>query len=328
MRSRCFILGALVWAVAPVLLYAMESEGADSLELRPGVIVDLEKERVYLMSPERSVEAVGFARGETLWSSSSAAKPLAKSGSLVVCQADTAEAASDLNLVVLDDEQQGRQVTASTVSLPGQVAARIDDSLTSRFRTRAVAVPDGSIVSWEYQVVPMRGMPPPEEGAPVAEAFAGVPTRSSGAVSVDLRTGRVAPVEPQNLPRALRAPGIASAIPTVAGRPDPTQRLSADGHHTLKAKRIADDREWEKYEWSIVENETGNEIGKLKSHLSQVPFVVKGSLILFETGPFARRADAQMEEQPLAIRAVDLATGEQRWSRPVRDTAFAGPFPP
>jgi len=62
------------------------------------------------------------------------------------------------------------------------------------------------------------------------------------------------------------------------------------------------------YEWTIVENDTGAEIGRLRSHLSQAAFVVDDSKILFEVGPYSRRVDGNMVEQRLSVHVVDVAS--------------------
>ena len=101
-----------------------------------------------------------------------------------------------------------------------------------------------------------------------------------------------------------------------------------DGRHTLKSKLIGNDMIWNKYQWTIIDNQTGKQVGQIKSHLSQTAFVVVDSHIIFETGAYVRRTKSGMVNEPLMVRAVDLASGEQVWSRPVRDTTYHGTFPP
>ena len=104
--------------------------------------------------------------------------------------------------------------------------------------------------------------------------------------------------------------------------------ISIDGNHTLKSKRVGDDSVWDKYQWTIIDNETGDEIGQLRSYLSQSGFVVVDFRIIFETGPYVRSTESGLVDEPLMVRMVDLRSGDQVWSRPVRDTAYRGPFPP
>jgi hypothetical protein len=298
----------------------------ESLELRPGVIVDLKENRIYLMSPKQTVEAVDINAGQTLWRTDDAAKPLAVGGGLLVCQADASATRNNLNLVILN-AQNGRSVSKHSVALPSQVSTQIDDALSSRFSTRAVTVGDDSFVSWEHQTFPVRGAPPlPDESGQVRAAEQ--PQQISGTVKLDIRTGDASMLEPAAVPRAVRDAWPKILTSTPGAPPDPTQRISIDGNHTLKSKRIGDDSVWDKYQWTIIDNETEDEIGQLRSYLSQSGFVVVDSRIIFETGPYMRNTESGLVEEPLMVRMVDLRSGDQVWSRPVRDTVYRGPFPP
>ena len=151
------------------------------------------------------------------------------------------------------------------------------------------------------------------------------PTRST--IKLDLPTGEAITIESQQVPQEAAQAFLPAGVTDAPA--DPRTWLSADGRHTLRYERIADDREWNKYQWTIVDNQSGDEIGKLRSHLSQTTFlIVDSDTILFETGAYLRRMESDMANVPRSIRAVDLDTGEEQWSRPLRDTEYRGPFPP
>jgi hypothetical protein len=63
-------------------------------------------------------------------------------------------------------------------------------------------------------------------------------------------------------------------------------------------------------------------------HVRYVPFLVAGTLVVFQTPPFVRRQGAEMLEEPPLLRAVDLSSGTPVWSQPVRDTVDREPPPP
>lgn len=314
--------------VSTIAFAANHNPGNDmeSLELRPGVIVDLKENRIYLMSPKHTVEAADINAGRILWSTDDAAKPLAVNDGLLVCQAEASAASNNLNLVVLN-AQDGRSVSKRSVALPSRVLTQVDDTLSSRFSARAVTVGEDSFVSWEHQAFPVRGMPPLPDESEKARAAA-QPQQESGTVKLNVRTGDASLLEPAAVPKAVRdaRPMILTGPPGTS--PDPTQRISIDGNHTLKSKRVADDSVWDKYQWTIIDNKTGDEIGQLRSHLSQSGFVVVDSRIIFETGSYLRRTESGLVNEPLMVRMVDLRSGDQVWSRPVRDTKYRGPFPP
>lgn len=320
------IATALVLMLPPVNATDNPGHDLESLELRPGVIVNLKEKHIYLMSPERLVEAVDIGAGRTLWSTGDAAKPLAARDGLIVCQADASAQNSNLNLVVIN-AQDGRSVTTGSVTLPSRVITQIDDSPSSKFSARAVTVDDDSFVSWEHQAFIVRGMPPmPDETD--QERAAALPQQAAGTVKFNLRSGDASLVEPAAVPQAVRDARPMTLTSSQGAHPDPRQRISIDGSHTVKSTLVGNDSVWDKYQWTIIDNETGKEIGHLRSHLSQSAFVVVDSLIIFETGPFVRNIKSKLFGEPLMLRAVDLNSGDQVWSRPVRDTAFRGPFPP
>src|SRR5262249_1769751 len=119
------------------------------------------------------------------------------------------------------------------------------------------------------------------------------------------------------IPAAERLPGI----------PEP-QFLSTDGRHVLVSKRTGDESVWDKYTLTIFDRGTKQRVGGFKPHVSHVPFTVLDSRVIFETGPYARRTRTGVVEEPLKLRAVDLQSGNELWSRQVRDTTYRGPFPP
>lgn len=322
-------IAAITLAVgAPTACSSSNVQAVNALELCSGVLVDASSKRIYLMSPDKTVDAVAIPSGETLWSVELAAKPLSISDGALVCQAEAAESLNQLNLVVLDANQGGQRLSSSSVALPPNVVARIDDDLTDRFRTWATVLQDDSFISWQYEAIPMKGMPTGGlPGQPPGE-FAGVPKETTGMVRLNVPTGRAAPLTPADVPDAVRDAQPAAMTAMDGAAADPRQRLSIDRRHTLRSKRVADDSVWDKYEWTIVDNETGDEVGRLRSHLSQSAFVVVGSRILFETGPFVRRTETGLVEEQRSVRASDLQTGNLVWSRSVRDTAYRGPFPP
>jgi hypothetical protein len=69
-------------------------------------------------------------------------------------------------------------------------------------------------------------------------------------------------------------------------------------------------------------------VGELRSHFSHVPFLVTGSAVVFETPAFSRQTEAGLVKEPPKIRAVELETAREVWSREVRDTTYSGPIPP
>ena len=134
-----------------------------------------------------------------------------------------------------------------------------------------------------------------------------------------------------DLPAAQRGAVLARSVDVSAeaqvGSVTGQQFLSADGRHVLVSERVADDSVWEKYQWTVYERGSNRRLGALRDYRSHAPFVVVGSSIIYETGPFERRTEQGLISEPLRIRTVALGRGNQLWSRPIRDTTYRGPFP-
>jgi hypothetical protein len=165
---------ALVLALTLLLLpgTARSQAPVTSFELRPGVVVSLDKNEAYVMKPEGGIAAVGLAQGNELWRSSDAAKPLTVSGDLLVSQAEPKTGDGALRIVTLDTSAGGRTEVEQDVELPKGVNALIGESLNRSFKAVARVATGEAAVVWEYAERPLRGarLGPevlPDEAAPV-----------------------------------------------------------------------------------------------------------------------------------------------------------------
>ena len=73
-----------------------------------------------------------------------------------------------------------------------------------------------------------------------------------------------------------------------------------------------------------AESASGRKVGETRSHIAFAPFVVRGSVLVFETTPYIRGRDVQ----PAKLRGVDLGTGRETWGVEVREVVYRGPVPP
>jgi hypothetical protein len=121
---------------------------------------------------------------------------------------------------------------------------------------------------------------------------------------------------------------------------------SADGSHLLESREMTPS-DGDGYSFLVFSLATGKLLGKAESPRSHAFFFVFNNLLVSESLPFARRVeskrgdedgdrdegdegddDAGMVFEPRKLRAVDLASGAVVWERPLRDTAYRGPYPP
>ncbi len=302
--------------------------GAGGVVLREGIVIHPTRAEAYVMAPQGGIAAIDLASGEVRWTSSDADKPLALLGNILVGQREPRGTAqrSQLELVGLDVREHGAKTVVSSVALEPEVRVSLGETLDGVFSVKAHPADGSVLVGWTYRPAPLRGMPPApvETEAHKGEALAAPPVLS-GAVRLDLGTGAttkfdleaaLAPPEPRWLALASEIPSAPRKLP---------RYVSGDGLHVLVSERVGDGRTWDKYRWTVYERATQNRLGEIRSHVSFAPFVVKGSVLVFETTPFTR---AGAKEEAAQLRGVSLETGEQLWSVPVREIVWRGPFPP
>ena len=333
---RKLILSAMTVAAAAA---AAQPPSGSTVELRPGVVIDPERRVAYVMNPRGGIDAVGLSGGELVWHSDDAARPLASSGDVVVAQAEPpkrrAQAANELQVRVLD-ARTGRQRVAIEQTLPPGTRANVVDTAEGAFAVRARSTPAEATLAWEFVEAPRQGVPPGTfdasgalntEQRPAPEAAQAKSPSTTGVVRVDLRSGKASSLQPgEELPAWAQRRADVPAEQRVASIPG-DQFLSADGRHVLTSTRVADDRVFDKYQWTVFER-NGRRLGTLRDYRSHAAFIVVGSSIVYEIGPFERRTERGVVTEPLRVRAVDLSKGEEQWARAVRDTEYRGPFPP
>lgn len=298
-----------------------------STTLRPGIVIDPAANVAYAMTPE-GVAAIDLSSGAKRWTSNAAAKPLAIAGNKLISQVEPRTRTNRLELAVLDTTERGAVTVRSVAELPSFVRVAIGQTLEGKFEAEARVVANSAIVGWKFERQLIRGMLEESERGesdvtrPEAQR-AGVQRQAEGALQIDLTTGAVSAADVSLAPRAAPPQWIVSATAKVPGAA-PTQYESADGRHVMASERIGDEKTWAKYRWTIFDRSTNNRIGEFQTHLAFMPFVVRDSILIYETTPYIRAG----REEPAKLRGVNLATSQEAWSVEVRELVFRGPFPP
>jgi hypothetical protein len=271
---------------------------------------------VYVTNKEGRIEAVGLARGETRWTTATEAKPLAVIGDVLVAQLQPRRPTNTLEFAMLNTRGAGvANVRFARIALPAEVRVSTQETLQGEFLTGARGVANNVIVSWEFIPHPARGMLDPEDTVK--------PRVARGTLALNPSTGVIAARTAEaSIPAGPRAYKLTAR--ERVQRDSGSQFISPDGRHVLVSQRIADDRTWDNYRWTVYQRD-GARLGETRTHLAFAPFAVQDSLLLFVTEPFARRGEP---EQPVKLRAVSLESGKEIWSKEIRDTKFRGPFPP
>ncbi|MCA8879868.1 MAG: hypothetical protein KDA73_07925 [Rhodobacteraceae bacterium] len=261
---------------------------------------------------------MALGEGNVLWRSGDADRPLIIKDTLLLAQADSPRPL--LLLVVLDVAAQGATARKIEVPLPPGTVASVDDTLGRTFSVRAAEIGELIIVNWEQRLVEI-------SGAELAGGENPKPEILSGVVRVDLVAGTASVIDKDagsyliaNLP-----PDLGEGE-RMAKAPQPQFR-SANSGYAMTSTQIADNRTWQKYQWTIWDIARDQPIGQIRDFQRLAPFAVVGGVLLQTSSAYERRQDDQMIATPPSLRAFDLGSGDQLWAQALRDTAYSGPTP-
>jgi hypothetical protein len=317
-----------------------DAKARETFTLRPGLVIDPERNRAYVMSVEGGVDAVELSGGGKLWNNKDAARPLGVAGPRLVTQTELPDAQNNMGLVVLES-LTGKELVEGKKRLPENVEATVVETPNGEFLAEAQGTGENAVIVWKFlerghRLVrqDLRDTRIQAKRAP-ASTLNTLPDEvegdTDGAFELNLTTGATSTV---NDPGFIKSFGLRESLTLPLFDKNPAsdlpagQLLSADGRHFLVSEVTGDDRVWDKYTVTVYESETHRRVGTFKSHFSITSFFVSDSLVIFETLPYTQTGPAGTVEEPRKLRAVDMTTGKEAWGRPVRDTTYRGPFPP
>lgn len=316
------------------------------------------------MNPERGIDAVDLVSGESLWRTDRAAKPLLHHEDRLVAQTEPVLGQAVLRIALLNTRQIGADPRFFDVPLPADVHPSIDDGMEFSFSAAASMHEGALVVSWWFRHGRITGPPPgPENHAldrkatgsvridvatgqidamdeipafPEPDLPAALMRRedAQGARGRVFRVGRVFVAierathegrQRVSLKRWDAVTGEALADVTLFEGGLEFRSVSADGRHLLASRRASDGRTWE---WAVYSLESGAKVAAPRHDTPGARFFVAGSRLVHETQVTGRMVGGQLVVEPGKLRAVDLETGSEVWSRAIRDTEYRGPLPP
>lgn len=312
----------------------VDADASDGVELRPGLLIHPTLDVAYVMTPG-GVAAVDIATGNKQWTSNAAALPLALAGNLLVSQVEPRGFTNRLEVVALDVRRRGEPAVRGTIELPEDVKVVVGESPEGTFLLEARTAADSVRLDWSFERVPLRGLIEESE-VPGLAASPGAQTLgqersqreariTSGGLRLSLSTGAMTRQEGAALGALERKVRVAALLSERVADDGETRYASADGRHILASARVADDRVWDKYRWTIYERSSGRRLGEFRTHLAFNPFVVRDSNVIFETTPFVLRG---APPEPAKLRAYSLRSGRETWNVEVRELVYRGPYPP
>jgi hypothetical protein len=312
--------GALVAALAGLAGAAAAQQAPASPEsvyaFRPGVWLDAERGRAYLMRPGTGVEAVDLRSGSALWRAEQVQKPLWASDSRLLAQRmdDTGR----ISLVMLDVRgPQASELWSSSWAVPAGVRVSIDAGKNEFFHMQACERAGGLALEWKFDEIrkPFWAVQPEVEGSNRRVGGSLLLDPSSGALRESAQDACEPPRAPARLTDAPR-PGARTAEGKTVRYP------SADGRHYL-ASALAPSAEAEpRYAWAIHDAATNEVVARFEQPLLASWFVVQGDLVLIDVPPADGATPGEVE--PPRLRAVRASTGDEVWSQAYRNTRFTG----
>jgi hypothetical protein len=333
------------------------SRNALAFEFAQAAVVDPEKPLAYLMAPEIRIDEVDLSSGQILATSIHGARPLLLYNSVLLAQAEPHEQSESLRLVGLNAKDLTVNFETG-VPLPPGVHSLIDDDLGSSFHVSARFDAGEILVRWRSVQRRITGVPT-NEPARVAAGWARVDPntgRLTGSGSGE------APAWEEKLPTAVRELAHSSALAgrpcqvddliaaiqygeeggatsvvlrrwnaqTGQGLPDVKlfgseltfRSLSADCRHLLASRAM------DGWLWSIYSMTTGDKVTEILMSAPAAQFFIwDGGLVYVAPGTIVRAGGQLKIDQPRRLSAVDLKTGKELWSRPIRETTYLGPYP-
>ncbi|HBL27724.1 MAG TPA: hypothetical protein DD490_12875 [Acidobacteria bacterium] len=277
----------------------------------------------FVMRPRGGVEAIDLASGAVRWHSDQAAKPLALTGDRLIAQVDNA-GANALDLAVLD-ARSGASRDSLRMPLPEGVRASVTDTLDGTFRLQARGTGTELMVAWEATATATQGYLPAEDEIQS-------PSVVAGSAVLDLSTPRLLlkaePAVRQVRSASLSRASLEEVSSRVVAGGQGRQLLAADGRHVLVTEPAKGAKNpLERHRWTIYDR-SGARLGSVPAMVSATPFLVVGSTLYHVAPAHAFLRDGKLVERPAALRAVNLTTGKETWTKAAGATTFAGPFPP
>lgn len=289
--------------------------------LHEGVVIAPRYGFAYLMRPGGGIDAVDLASGAVRWRSDSAAKPLALAGDRLIAQKQSQGNALDL---VSLDARSGAARDSVRIPLPEGIAATVVDTPSGFFRVQAAGAGSELVVRWEATDTGAA------QGYLPAESEGLAPTTVTGAAVLDLASPSLK-VKSEPAVRIAQSGTVVRAsleelrTPVVAG--EGRQLLSADGRHVLVTEPMDVADKLYRHRWTVYER-GGARLGSVPALVSAAPFLVVGTTLYHTAPSHALVQEGRLVERPFSLRAVNLATGAEAWTKAAGETDFRGPFPP
>jgi len=298
---------------------------AAPVALSPGVLLDLESHRAFVVDPSGFTQRLDLHGGAASWVSPEIAYPLVLAdGVLVTLAAPDARGAAVLLLL---DPGSGAVIDRISVDLPESVSANFFPSPKRRFKASAIDTPDGVRIFWSQESRTLRGAAIVEVDADGNEVI-NPATIEQGAFDLVRDQDRYFAIPVRSAFALPTPPVVALADRERLADVPGVQLRAADNRHVQTAQTRPHETFGLIHQWSIHDR-TGQRLGGYASPYAYTPFVVDDGTMVIRDLPIGFAAsDGRWVERGTSLVAIDLASGTERWRVPVLDDEYRGPMPP
>lgn len=293
--------------------------------IKDGVILDKKKNEIYFLNENHQLEAIDAKTGSLVWQGDEGVKPVAFVDSKLLGTWEDSSLGNKVVFTMLDSRKKNRGLTRDSFYLPLQSAYVSADQPVKLNFSKPEIVNGDVYITWNYiNPKPLQGI---HRKSDTASAFLNGSSNLSGTIEIPRKSGRPQMMETVAAPAVseersvLLKPG--EKITGVAG----TQYFSSDTNNILISQQSAEDTSFNNYIWQIYDR-MGNKIGQISDYRSYAPFVVNGSILIYEVGPYIKGEGTAVVEVPLQLNAVDLRSGKLLWSKQVFDNTNRKSMPP
>ena len=199
----------------------------ESFLMRDGVVVDANRNQIIITNPQKKVQAIAIATGQTTWSSQTEAKALAILNNTLICQSTADNSPERVVITRLNLRRSGAVISTESIQLPKDVVAGLTQTLNDSFDVKARITNNQLFFSWDFQKRNLKGLR--EDGTNNQESIGIVKT--SGAFRLGNR-GRLNSIEKTQLPSTGSQSIIASPRQRISGV-EGRQFISRDQKHIL-----------------------------------------------------------------------------------------------
>lgn len=295
--------------------------GFAQVRLVDGVVLHTDNQALFAFTPDKSVIKIDLNTGAIIWQNKSVDQPLGLVEGSLVTLVDGARNAGQMQLVFVNPDT-GQALQRAVVGLPLNEAVHrnIDNSVDSAFSMQMEMVDTGLQLWWQsskQNISPVL-MSGNQSRTPQIRSCSFTYNLSTQALTA---TNQASPAPTPTAPTLIAKP---AQLANVEGR----VFASNDGQHWLVPKRVGDSADRYPYEWQIFQASDGQYLGQIANETTLLPFVVRGDLVIFVAQPFLFFNGQSYDEYAMRLRAVNLKTQAEVWTRDIRDTKYRGVLPP